>query len=186
MKKVFFLPIIFMALLSVSGCQTEDSLDPRPVIVNGQYVRLDITNKVLTFEHMETAVFGGQLTAPGNNVKKFELYVRRTSNSGVTAGNYKKINLDVQSFPYDLKITPQILADALEIPVAELQVNDKYNFLGYSYGFDGTEIGYNNLSSTVKTAPGMKQAYKFVTTFLTDQKITAFTSNGILIYDNYQ
>lgn len=167
-------------MVSLYSCETQDSLDPRPVIVGGQYVRLDITKKLLAFEHLDEAQFGGTLTTPGGNVEKYVLKVRRKNPNGITTGNYVEL-LTVNTFPYELIITPQMIAAALGIPVTELQFADFYLFLGESYGFDGKVVNYNNLSPTVKTQPGMKQGYKFMTSLQLDQTIIDQPN-----YNNYQ
>ncbi len=186
MKKIFLIPFLLTMLASFSGCETQDSLDPRPVIVDGQYVRLDITNKVFALEHPETAMFGGMLTTPGNNVQRYELYVRRKNAAGIITGN-NVLLLTVNSFPYELKITPQMIADVLGITVSDLQIGDFYGFSGVSYGFDGSKVEFINLSATVRSQPGMKQGYRFVTSSLTDAAIENFSDelNG-LTFDNYQ
>lgn len=181
MKKIFLLTAFVLAMVSFSSCETQDSLDPRPVIVGGQYVRLDITKKLLAFEHMDTAEFGGTLTAPSGNVQKYVLKVRRRNPNGIVTGNYVEM-LTVDTFPYELKITPQMIATALGITVSDLQFGDFYVFFGEAYGFDGTVTNYNNLSATVKAQPGMKQAFRFMTTLATDQAIIDQSAT----YNNYQ
>lgn len=187
MKKILLLPILCTVLLSFSACEREEALDPRPVIVDGQYVRFDIKNQVLTSDHPETAIFGGTLTTPGDNVAKYELFVRRTNSFGVTSGNYVPL-LTVQNFPSDLIITPQMIADALGISVTDLQSSDTYRFLGYSYSTSGVKSDYNSLSSTVKSQTGLKQGYKFMTSYLSDAVIAGYIDEdtGILKFDNYQ
>jgi hypothetical protein len=187
MKKIFFLPALFLLLFSFSGCEKDESLDPRPDMVAGQYVRLDITNKVIAIEHIDSAMFGGTLTAPGGNVQRYELSIRRTSPDGVVTGNYVKL-LTVQSFPTQLEITPQMIADALSIPVTDLKAGDIYRFSGASFSANGTKMDYSNLSATVKAQTGLKQAFRFVTGSLTDLSIAGLTDTetGIITYDNYQ
>lgn len=182
MKKIIYTFVSAFLLFCFSSCETQDSLDPRPVIVDGQYVRLDITKKLLAFDHINEAVFGGTLTTPGNNVASYDLYIRRRNSSTVTTGNYVKIGPTITSFPHELLITPQMIADALSIQVSDLELGDFYLFLGYSKSFDGTIVDYNKLSATVKSQPGMKQGYKFMTTMANDITIS---SQGAT-YNNYQ
>ncbi|WP_309642596.1 hypothetical protein [Flavobacterium sp.] len=183
MKKIFFAPIFTLLFFAFSSCETQDSLDPRPLIVDGQYVRLDITKKVLTSDHLDTAVFGGALTTPGNNVQSYDLYVRRHNVNDVITGNYVKL-LTITSFPTELAITPQMIADALSIPRSDLLAGDVFTFLGYSKGFDGTIVDYNKLSATVKAQAGMKQGYKFMTKLASDTSINNEQLN--LYFNNYQ
>ena len=183
MKKIFLLSAFILVFLTFSSCQKDDSLDPRPTIVDGQYVRLDITKKRLSFDHLDTAVFGGTLTAPGGNVQKYELYVRRTNQFGVTTGNYVKLPLEVTTFPYELSVTPEMIASALGVPASSLLKSDVFRFLGYSYNSEGKVADYNSLSATVKTAPGMKQGYKFMTDLVDDSELTV---DKLSAFNNYQ
>ena len=109
MKKILFILSIFFALFCFSSCEKDESLDPLPTIVSGQFVRLEPTNRLLAVQHIEDTYFGGLLTNPGNTVVKYELFVRFTSESGIVSQNYVPL-LTITSFPYDLKITPQMLA----------------------------------------------------------------------------
>lgn len=179
MKKI--IALLLLAGLTFMSCDTQDSLDPRPVIVAGQYVRLDITNKMLAGQHINETYFGGTLTAPGNNVQKYVLKVRRRNPYSVVTGNYVEL-LTVTSFPTELKITPQMIADALDLQLTDLQIGDYYVFFGEAYGFDGTVTNYNNLSATVKAQAGMKQAFRFVTTLETDANVASQTPT----FNNYQ
>ena len=85
MKKIFFLLFVFPFF---SSCDRDESLDPRPVFVSGNYIRLDITKKILNFEDA-SILFGGSLTAPGLNVSKFNLYVRKTDSNNTSFGEFK-------------------------------------------------------------------------------------------------
>jgi len=161
MKKIFYVTTLVLALFSFSSCETEDARDPRPVIVGGQYVRLDITDKMLAFEHLDDTKFGGLLTAPSGNVQKYVLKVRKRNPVGVTTGNYAEL-LTVNSFPY--------------------QLGDTYVFFGEAYGFDGTKTNYNSLSATVRAQAGMKQAFRFVTSLQDDNGIAASYET----FNNYQ
>lgn len=173
--------IFFLSILLFLSCQKDDSLVPTPSIVDGQFVRLDITNKVLNLDKPDDFTFGGTLTAPGNNVKRYELFVRRTTNDNVVTRPYVKLPIDISTFPYELKVTPQNIADALGVSLSSLKVNDTYNFLGYSYNESGKKCDYNSLSTTVKTQIGLKQGYKFKTTIVSDTNFTVANQT----FDNY-
>lgn len=175
MKKLILIPLSFM-FFTFSSCEKDESLDPLPTVVAGQYVRLDITKKVLAFEHINETEFGGILTTPGNNVAKYELFVRRTNAQGVISANYVLLKT-ITTFPVELKITPQDLATALNLQLSDLNSGDKFRFLGYSYNANGKIADYNSLSTTVKIQPGMKQAYKFVTGLENDINLGNFFDN---------
>ncbi len=162
MKKVYFL-FLLVAFSIFTACEKDESLDPRPVIVPGQYVRLDITDKFFNLDNLEGVSFGGLLTTPGNNVKSFELFVRFTSGGDITTGPYVKIPLVIETFPFDLKISPQLLATTLNVPVTSFKDSDQFRFLGYSYDAAGKRTDYNNLAAVLKQEEGSKQAYKFYT-----------------------
>lgn len=181
MKKIFYISVLVLALFNFSSCETEDARDPRPVIVGGQYVRLDITDKMLAFEHLDDTKFGGLLTAPSGNVQKYVLKVRKRNPVGVTTGNYVEL-LTVNTFPYQLEVTPQMIATAIGVNVTDLEKGDTYVFFGEAYGFDGTKTNYNNLSATVRAQAGMKQAFRFVTSLQDDNGIeTSYET-----FNNYQ
>ena len=164
MKKLIYILSLVSILIS---CQKDDGLDPRPVIVSGQFVRMDITRRLLNVQNVNT-VFGGTVTSPGGNVSKYELFVRRKTADGIIVGDYVKLPIDINTFPYELNISIQNLATTFNVNVADLKKGEFYNFLGYSYDNNGNRSGYNALSSVVKVQAGDKQAYKFLTTMVDD------------------
>lgn len=174
MKKNLF--ILFISLFILSSCEEDKSLDPRPVIVDGNFVRLDITRQRFIAEDINNTDFGGELTTPGNNVAKYDLFVRRRNPFGVFT-DYKHL-ITVTSFPTDLSITPEMIATALGLQLTDLQIGDNYHFRGYATGFDGTVTDYNSLSATVRGLPSYKQAFLFRTNLELNQQV--FTPN-----DNY-
>lgn len=161
MKKILKFVYVFAAFILFTSCETDKSLDPRPILQGGQYVRLDITKTRLYFDDLANAEFGGQLSTPNNDVQKYDLYITRKAN-GVVLGEYQKL-LSVTNFPSQLVITPKMIADIYGITPSELKQGEVYKFLGYATGVDGTVTNYNNLSSTVKSQVGMKQGFKFQT-----------------------
>jgi hypothetical protein len=177
MKKLFFLPISFVALLFFS-C-TEDGLSPLPVKTEGQFIKLEIRDqtKQLDLNNINTTAFGGTLSTPGNNIVKYDLYVRRSDGvNGQITGDYVLLQT-ITSFPFELSITPAQIAEALGIPVTSLNDGDFYRFLGYSYDAAGTKTGYLNLSRSVQVAKAVQQGYRFN---------TELTSTPDDVYDNRQ
>jgi hypothetical protein len=175
--KTFFIFVCVSILLS---CQKDESLDPRPLIVNGQYVRLDITNRILDFDSPTTTYFGGTVSAPANNIKKYKMFVKRRS-ANVFARDYVEIPLDISSFPYELKITPQLIATTLGLQITDLKQDDVFFFNCESEGIDGRITTYNNLSSVIKNQGSMKQGYRVVTQILKGQDFTLFENT----FNNY-
>lgn len=177
MNKLLFILHIILSI-SFLSCTKDDSLDPLPIIVNADFVRLDIISKRLEFQNLNTTYFGGILSTPNSNIEKYDLYVRRKKSNGIIVSNYVKL-LTISSFPYDLKVTPQLIADSYGIPLSEIETAESFSFLGYATTKQGKVISYNDLSSVVKTQPGMKQAFRFYTDI---QTLAPFDPD----FNNYQ
>ncbi len=195
MKKIIFLPLFVLSMFVFTSCEKDDSLDPLAQQVAGQYVRLDITSKVLkgikpvpvipndnyTQEEVDASFFGGLLTSPSGTVVKYNLYVKRRDPFAISS-EYALVKT-ITSFPADLKVTLGDIAAALNINPTIVGYSDEYFFYGESFDINGNRADYYSLSATVQTAPGMKQAYRFRTTSL---DITFFRLPANLEqYDNY-
>lgn len=185
MKYLKILSILF-SFIFLSSCEKDESLDRRPLIVEGNFVRLDITNKFLNLDKPNEFYFGGILTAPSGKIKSYELFVRMKTGLGVQTSGYVKVPLDVNSFPFDLRVTPQMLASALNVQVNSFTNLSLFEFLGYAYDFEGKKYDYNNLSSVVKSVASNKQAFKFKAEIFNN---TDFIANSVpakyLAYSNY-
>ena len=165
MKRLFFIALLLVSFFSFSGCEKDDSLDPRPVQVNGQFMRLDITTDRMNANDIDNAFFGGKLTSPSGTVVRYEMFVRVTRN-GELLSEYIPFGQPITSFPLDLRITPaqvQLAYENAGINIGTLLVGDTMRFIAYSYNSNGTKVGYGNLSRTVQTEPAYKQAYRFNT-----------------------
>ena len=163
MKRILLLPIFMVLLLSFNSCQKDDSLDPRPVIVSGSFMRLVITNKRLNFDDLNNTSFGGLLTNPGGTVVKYNLYVRRTDIFGYSPEEFKLVKT-ITSFPAQLAVTPADIATALGIAVTDLQFGEVYRFYGEAYDAAGVRTDYYNLSTTIQSNPNYYfQAFRFGT-----------------------
>lgn len=166
MKKLVLLPLLLLLVFfSFSSCEKDESLDPRPLLVNGQFMRLDITKDrfdATSAATMATTSFGGSLTNPSGTVVRYELYVRVTI-GGILQSDYVPYDV-LTSFPQELSITPakvqQAYADA-GITIPALTAGNQIRFIGVSYDSAGNRAAYGNLSRTVQTSPGYKQAYRF-------------------------
>lgn len=187
--------ICALTLLSVfSSCEKDQSLDPRPQLVPGQFMRLELTyeHKYLianqnpatpdfTPAEIEAQYFGGKLTNPSGNVKTYNLYVKRVDLFNLSS-EYKLVKT-VTSFPYDLKITLGDICAALGISVDDVRPTEAFYFYGESFDAKGNRAAFNNLSSTVQSAPTMFQGYRFRT--------RAFSKSELAVpvnyrdYDNY-
>ena len=172
MKKIFLLPVMLVVLLLFAGCEKDESLDPRPLLVQGQFMRLDITRDRIDANNLETSSFGGILTNPSNDVVRYELLVRLIR-SGFSS-EYVPLGDPLTSFPQDLAITAQKVEDAyLAVGTnVTIQTGDKLRFIGYSYNSQGVRAAYRDLSTTVRAEKGYKQAYRFNTQVETDLEQT--------------
>ncbi len=162
MKKNLLRCLFFATFVLISSCEQDKALDPRPTIVEGQFMRLDIKNPFIVATNINNTFFGGELTSPSNKVVKYDMFIRYKNTLGVTESNYVFLK-SITSFPYDLKITIADLALALGKNVTDLKKGDKFYFSCYSYDDNGTMCNYNSLSSTVRVNKSYKQAYRFVT-----------------------
>ena len=166
MKNKIFLSVLFAGLVSLSSCEKDESLDPLPLKLQGQYVKLDVSSDRLNFSDLPNAYFGGTLSVPSNNVVRYELFVRRELGSAPTA-DYKLLTT-VTSFPHELKVTPNDIAAALEVDPSTLQNGDYYRFYAVSYDANGNKAQYRDLSRNIATENTLEQAYRFRTVMTTD------------------
>ncbi len=162
MRKIFFIPVFFLAFICLIGCQKDESLDPRPLLVQGQFMRLDIKRDRLNANDLENTSFGGTLTNPSGTVVRYEMFVRLTR-GGIVQTDYVPYDV-LTSLPQELSITPAKIAQAYEIAghsIAPLANGDFFRFIAYSYDSAGHKVGYGDLSRTVQTNESYKQAYRF-------------------------
>ena len=181
MRILFYIPVLLITFLSFSGCEKDDSLDPRPVIVDGQFMRLDIKQDRMDAADLETAFFGGILTSPGQNVVRYELFVRVQRPNAVPLSEYIHLRT-ITEFPLDLKVTVADIEQAYErasIDIGAVRAGDFIKFNAFSYDSSERKVGYSDLSRTVQAEAAYKQAYRFNTELSTDLTVPE-------IYNNYQ
>ncbi len=174
MKKILIISIFGLFIFTFSGCEKDDSLDPRPVFVNGQYMRLDIKRDRLNANDIANTSFGGTLTNPSGNVVRYELFVRMTQ-AGVLQSDYIPYDVPITTFPTELEITPAKIAAAYGIDVSKLAKGNAFRFIAVSYDANGNRAAYQNLSQTVKSNAAYKQAYRF--NFILTDNLTADLNN---------
>ena len=175
MKKLFFLPLIAV-FLAFSSCDQDESLDPRPVMVGGNFIRLDITSKRFNFDDIENTHFVGMLTNPSGKVVKYNLYVRKRDINGF-ATEFKPLTT-ITTFPHELRVTPADVANALGVPLNTLIKADSFRFYAESFDAEGNRADYSSLSATIQGAVFMRQGYRFVTEMASNLNINDE-------YDNY-
>jgi len=172
MKKSFLLILIIISALVFQSCDKDESLDPRAQIIPGLFARLDITSKVIkgikpgadinfTQEELDASYFGGILTSPSGKIANYNLYVKRVDKFGY-ASQFVLLKT-ITTFPCELKIYLSDISLALNIPVADMLYSNNFYFYAESFDVEGNRADYYSLSSTVQGAPGMKQAYRFMT-----------------------
>jgi hypothetical protein len=160
MKKIIIL-LVFISF-SFTSCEKDESLDPRPDLIAGNYIRLNVLSNSLDFNNIATSSFKGELTNPSNTSVRYDLYIRRRNANGINTSDFV-LYKSITSFPYLLDVTAQDIATALGVNVSELQDGDIYRFVGYSFDANGVQTGYLNLARVVQATPSMKQGYRFST-----------------------
>lgn len=184
MKRIFLFTALFVFAGIFSSCEKDDSLDPLPVKVGGQFARLDITSKVMKAYDPENSYFGGLLTAPAGNIAVYKLYVKRRNEFGISS-EFALVKT-ITSFPVELKIYERDIAEALGLDPAAIGFGDEYYFYAESFDAQGKMANYFSLSATVQGAPGMKQAYRFRTTSQNEAYFDPrFVEANLAEYDNY-
>jgi hypothetical protein len=179
MKKILLFVFSFVLFIS---CERDESLDPRPIFIDGNFVRLDITTKLLNFDD-PNVFFGGMLTAPRNQVSKYNLYVRKTDLQGASLGDFKLLKT-VTSFPLDLRISIADIAQALGVDESSILNNETFRFYGESFDLAGNRADFSNLSTAIRSnLASYKPAYRF-NTAIRDNEFLIIPGN-IPEYDNY-
>jgi hypothetical protein len=182
MKKIFSIAIFSLFFFTFLSCERDESLDPRPIIDSGSYVRLDITSKRLNIDDIDNSVFGGTLTNPGGKVVKYNLYVRRTDQYGRSFGEFKLIRT-VTSFPSELKLKLADIATAINTPITDLAFGDNYRFYGEAFDAENNRTDFYNLSSTIQSNQAFyKEAFRFRTDLTNNTGMVALELSG---FDSY-
>lgn len=163
MKKIFLFSILGLSLFSFSSCEKDDSLDPRPVLVDGNFMRLDITSRKINFDDLSNSYFGGILTNPGGKTVEYNLSVRRTDTDTNLSGEFVHLKT-ITTFPYELRITAQEIADKVGLPLSGLKSGDVIRFVGEAKDSQGRITNFYNLSPTIQSNQAFyKEAFRFGT-----------------------
>jgi hypothetical protein len=163
MKKIYLIFTFFVMILS--SCEKDESLDPRPLIVEGKYIRLDIKlfDKFIDATNISNSSFKGTLTSPSGDIVRYELFMRRKDSQANYSNGDFALFRTITSFPHVLQITSQDIANFYDIDISQVKQGESYEFLAYSYDVDDVKTGYTNLAAVVKTTESMKQGYRFKT-----------------------
>ena len=179
MKKIFF---VLAGILLFISCEKDESLDPRPLLVEGEYVTLDIKkfDSFIDSKNLTASSFKGLINTPSNNIVKYELFIRRKNRLGNFENGDFKLFKTISAFPYELVINPETISNFYEIGLDRIEEGEIYQFIGYSYDANGNKFGFSNLSRTVQTTESMKQGYRFKTGILDGSNL-----NNYEIFQNY-
>ena len=111
------------------------------------YVRFLLDTPVIDVTAVDTGdvVYSGTLSAPAENVASWSVEVRKIR--GTDTIPYASL-ASFTSFPADLALTGQDIADALGVPLSEVQAGDKLEFNAVSTGTNGTELRFEDWDQT--------------------------------------
>lgn len=181
MKKNIFL--LVFSIFIFSSCEKDESLDPRPDLVPGKYVVLNVTDSYINFTNIASSSFNALLTSPSNSIVRYELFVRRRTPGGIITSDFVLFKT-ITSFPFQLSVKAQDIADILDVDLATLRNGDTYQFIGYSYDANGSRTSFLNLSNVLQSASSMKQAYRFSTLLTSDTALGMSYNNFAPYTDN--
>ncbi|MCX6184622.1 MAG: hypothetical protein NTX74_06175 [Flavobacterium sp.] len=177
MKKIIFFNLSIL-LFSFSSCERDPSLDPRPVIVDGNFMRLDITNRKINYDDMPNSFFGGILSNPGGKVIQYDLYVRRTDTNNNLSGEFVFFKT-ITTFPFELKIYAQEIVNTLGISITQLSEGDIIRFIGVAKDSQGNITNFYNLSPTIQSNQAYyKQAFRFGTYIVDEAALNSKTPDN--------
>ena len=142
MKKIVYL---FCVLLAVIACKDDDKIfEPQLESNKGGIVVFSETPRPLTISATEPSdfTFTAPLEDPNDNVVSYRLSVEDAS------GNYVDLGIELTSFPTDLIITSEMLANALNVSVTDFQFGQEFKFIGTVVNeagitYSGIEHEYN-------------------------------------------
>ncbi|MEO0527222.1 MAG: hypothetical protein AAFZ89_08355 [Bacteroidota bacterium] len=150
--------------LAFVSCEKDGDKDPQ-VLQNeanniAPFVRIVVNPDfpVIDATALEGVVFSATVDDPADNVAEWEVQVRKLrGNDTVPLAPLTTIS----SFPSQLEITGQELADVLGIEASEIQPGDNVQFVATSTGLDGRRLTFAQLSSDLFGQPEQRQAYEF-------------------------
>lgn len=164
MKKIsylFFSTLTVFASSLFISCE-EDDKDPLVIDEDAAniapYVRIVVSTPVVDATQLDGVVYSGVLDDPSDNVSSWEVQIRKIR--GADTIPYAPL-VTINSFPSDFDLTGQDIADALGIPVSEIQPGDNIEFNAVSTGTDGGTLAFEDLGPDLFGQPEQRQAYFF-------------------------
>lgn len=121
------------------------------------YVRIILDNSTVDSSVLSDAVISGTVDAPSKNVKSWSAKVRI---DGSMTTDFTEI-ISVTSFPAEVNISIEEIADKLEIDIMDIQPADIIEFSAVSEGVDGKILNYDLLAGDLSGQPEQRQAYEF-------------------------
>lgn len=165
MKNFKFLFILLALGAVFTSCEDTDkapfSYGP-PESVDGRtgvFVTADVTSAFINGDDVPNGSFDFTLRAPSNNVAQFDIYVQRVTPAPDLIETEFLLVETVTSFPSDVNITSQKLADTFGVTIAELNLGDRFNFRNVATGTDGTVVSQNDIDPDLQNEPGQKSAF---------------------------
>ena len=122
------------------------------------YVRIVVSTPVVDATLLDGVVYSGVLDDPADNVASWDVQIRKIR--GADTIPYAPL-ATITSFPADFDLTGQDIADALGIPVSEIQPGDNIEFNAVSTGTDGGTLEFADLGPDLFGQPEQRQAYFF-------------------------
>ncbi len=143
-----------MSILFLS-CDKDESLDPRPERVAGQFVTLQVIKSKIDANNISTSSFEGIIDAPAGNVDKYELFVARRDANGFVS-DFVLLET-ITTFPFNLKVNNSRI---MAVGIPSIVNSDILRLYGRSYK-NGNVADFNSLAGILRTSVAQKQAYRF-------------------------
>jgi hypothetical protein len=146
MKKIIFKAFsLLLILVLISSCVDESTFN-NPVhfgLEKGAFAKFKdaVPTNALLPTNPNDALIEGQVIDANSNISSYKLSMKATLSSGtVDVTDF----LEISSFPSTLKITPQMIADALHLPVNQVGFGDSFQFVATAIRNDGTVFSGNS------------------------------------------
>jgi len=162
MKKINICIIVSLVAILFASCEDNDKSPlVLPIAENGSFVTLTSPNVIfdlVAIQNGEETTVNGLLGAPTPNVARYDLEVQRISQG--TASNFVPI-FSTETFPSEFAITPEEVAEALDLPLEDFLAGDRFEFRATSTDFDGNITNFANIDPDLQAETGQRQAYSF-------------------------
>ncbi len=156
-------------ITAFTACEEDEAPYLGPVeeisdgIRNGAWVTMDLTNIVIDFENLSGSALTADLEDLSGTVAEYRVYTSWVRGSVVSDTALVKT---ISSFPSELSVSAQEIADALDSTINDFQAGDRVNFVAEITAQDGTVTriwppGQGNVGSDLFGNPGQKQALSF-------------------------